>query len=215
MDTNNKMISIIVPVFNGEKYLDECLSGLGGNGIEIIVVNDSSNDNSEIIAKKYTDKVINIEHSGPVVARNTGLKHANGDYVMFMDADDVLNKDAITIMMNKIADFDVIIGRRSDFISPDCKDINTQTKTSSHGVIAGCALFKKSAFESIGYFDEDLLCGDAYDWLLRAKKSDLKIKEIDDILCMRRIHESNMGKTMALREKTDYAKIIRKHFVGK
>ena len=76
-------------------------------------------------------------------------------------------------------------------------------------------MFKKSVFEKVGFFDEELLCGDAYDWLLRARKNNLKIKEIDDILCMRRIHNNNMGRTMGNREKSDYAKIIRKHFVGK
>ncbi len=208
------MISIIIPVFNGAKYLDECLSSIFGENIEIIIVNDASTDNSEQIAKKYTDKVINIEHSGPVIARNVGIKNATGDYLMFMDADDILKKDAITILINNISDFDGIIGRRSDFVSPDCKDIVVETKTSSHGVIAGCAMFKKSTFETVGLFDEDLLCGDGYEWLLRAKKHGLKIKEIDDVLCMRRIHESNMGRTMGMREKSDYVKIIKKHFVG-
>ena len=83
------MISIIVPVFNAEKYLDECLSSLSIANTEIIVINDASTDNSEEIAKKYTNKVINIEHSGPVVARNIGIKNANGDYIIFMDAKQV------------------------------------------------------------------------------------------------------------------------------
>ena len=209
------MISIIIPLFNGEKYLDECLSSVKHANTEIIVVNDASTDNSEQIAHKYTDKVINIEHSGPVIARNIGIKSATGDYIMFMDADDVLKNDALTILEKEICDFDAVIGCRSDFISPDCTDINCATKTSSHGVIAGCALFKKSVFDTVGYFDEELLCGDAYDWLLRARKNDVRIKEINNVLCMRRIHENNMGRTMGDKEKQDYAKIIRKHFIGK
>lgn len=209
------MISIIIPVFNGEKYLDECLSSLCHTDIEIIVVNDASTDKSAQIAGKYTNNVINIEHSGPVIARNVGLKYAHGDYVIFMDADDILTEKAIDIMQQQIDGFDVIIGLRSDFVSPDCTSTHAEPKTSSHGVIAGCAMFKKSAFETVGKFDEDLLCGDGYDWILRARKNGIKIKETNDILCRRRIHNNNMGKTMGLREKQDYAKIIRKHFVGK
>ena len=209
------MISVIIPVFNGAKYLDECLSSVPVSDTEIIVVNDDSTDNSAEIAKKYADHVINIEHSGPVIARNMGLKNANGDYVVFMDADDVLKENAITIMKQEIGDFDVVIGLRADFVSPDCTQSNSETKTSSHGVIAGCAMIKKSIFEQVGAFDEDLLCGDGYEWLLRAKKNNIKIKEINDVLCMRRIHDSNMGKTMGMREKTDYVKIIKKHFMGK
>ncbi len=209
------MISVIIPVFNGEKYLDECLSSVKGDDIEIIVVNDGSTDKSEQIAKKYTNQVININHAGPVVARNIGLNHAHGDYIVFMDADDVLKENAINIMYDNIIGFDAVIGLRSDFISPDCDEIQTETKTSSHGVIAGCAMFKKAVFETVGNFDEELMCGDAYDWLLRAKKTNLQTKEIDDVLCMRRIHKSNMGRTMEMREKQDYIKIIKKHFVGK
>ena len=148
------MISVIVPVFNGEKYLDECLSSIHDDNIEIIVVDDESNDNSYNIAKKYTDQIIKIKHSGPVIARNTGLKHANGEYVVFMDADDVLNKNAISQMRKDIDGFDGVVGLRSDFISPDCPNINAQTKTSNHGVISGCAMFKKSVFDKIGGFDE-------------------------------------------------------------
>ena len=208
------MISFIVPVFNGEKYLDECLSSINLADSEIIVVNDGSMDASEKIAKKYTDKIVNIEHSGPVIARNIGLSHARGEYIIFMDADDILIEHATDICMKNIDGFDGVIGLRSDFISPDCPDISIQTKSSHHGVISGCAMFRRECFDIIGKMDEELLCGDGYDWLLRAEKNGLKFNKIDNILCMRRIHNSNMGRQMAGREKSDYIKIIKKHFVG-
>ena len=212
------MISVIIPVFNGEKYLDECLSSIKNTGIEIIVVNDAGTDNSENIAKKYTDKIINISKSGPVVARNIGLKSANGEYIMFMDADDVLVENAIDILSQQIKGFDIVIGLRQDFISPDCVDTYkpiSEQKKSSHGVISGCALLKKSAFDIVGDFDSDLMCGDGYDWLLRAEKSGIKINKIDSVVCHRRLHNSNMGRTLKNQECLDYVKIIRKHFTKK
>ena len=212
------MISVIIPVFNGEKYLDECLSSVKNTGIEIIVVNDASTDNSINIAKKYTDKIITISKSGPVIARNTGLKSANGEYVMFMDADDVLVDNAFDILTQQIKDFDAVIGLRQDFISPDCVDNYTpvsEQKKSSHGVISGCALIKKSVFDTVGDFDSDLMCGDGYDWLLRAEKSGVKINKIDSVVCRRRLHNSNMGRTLKAQECADYVKIIRKHFTKK
>lgn len=208
------MISVVIPVYNGEKYLDECLSSVAGTNVEIIVVNDASNDNSEQIARKHTKNVISIAHAGPVIARNQGLHQTHGDYIVFMDADDILKPDALKNMQNEIGDFDVVIGLRQDFISPDCTD-TIQNKKSQHGVIAGCALFKKSAFDKVGDFDTDLLCGDGYDWILRAEKQGIKIKKSNTVFCMRRIHNSNMGKTMAAQEKLDYVKIIKKHFMGK
>jgi glycosyltransferase involved in cell wall biosynthesis len=212
------MISVIIPVFNGEKYLDECLSSIKNTGIEIIVVNDASTDNSVNIAKKYTDKIITINKSGPVVARNTGLQSANGEYVMFMDADDKLVDNAFDILIQNINGYDAVIGLRQDFISPDCVDTYTpitEQKKSSHGVIAGCCLIKKSVFDTVGDFDSDLMCGDGYDWLLRAEESGIKINKIDSVVCNRRLHNSNMGRTLKNQECIDYVKIIRKHFTKK
>ena len=210
------MISVIIPVYNGEKYLDECLSSVKHDNVEIIVVLDGCTDKSKDIALKYTDKIIiNENNMGPVVARNIGIKSATGDYIMFMDADDVLNPNAYDVLQENIIGFDGVIGLRSDFISPDCQNLHPETKTSSHGVISGCALFIASAFEKNGLFDESLLCGDGYDWLLSAEKIGLKFNKINSVLCNRRIHESNMGRNLKDREYSDYAKIIKKHFARK
>ena len=209
------MISVIIPVYNGAKYLSECLSSIPDKCCDIIVINDESTDNSTEIASRYTNKIVNVKHGGPVLARNIGISMATSEYVLFLDADDILTKDAINIMRQQIETNDIIIGLRQDFISPDCHDNHKETKKSSHGVITGCALIKKNTFDKIGVFDTDLLCGDGYEWLLRAEKSDIKIKKIDDILCLRRIHDNNMGKTLKEQEYKDYCKIIRKHFVNK
>jgi len=210
------MISVIIPVYNGEKYLGDCLASVSGKDSEIIVIDDASTDNSTSIAKKWTDKIISVPHAGPVVARNIGIQAANGEYLLFMDADDILASGAIQDMLNQIDDNDVLIGLRQDFVSDDCKTHPTQTnKKSNHGVISGCALIKKTAFDIVGLFDEDILCGDGYDWILRAQESGAKIKKSDSVFCMRRIHDSNMGRTLKDREYSDYCKIIKKHFVKK
>ena len=147
--------TIVIPAYNSEKFILRPLESLKKQeykNLEIIVVNDASTDNSAEIARKHTDNVINIEHSGPVIARNIGLKHAHGEYVIFMDSDDVFVQNAIQNMKNEIKDNDGIIGLRQDFISPDCGDIITEIKKSSHGVIAGCAMFKKSVFDIVGLY---------------------------------------------------------------
>lgn len=209
------MISIIIPVYNGEKYLDECLSSITDTCCHIIVVNDGSTDKTQQIASKHTQNIINTAHKGPVHARNAGLQVAQTEYLMFLDADDILVENAIPVLLGNIADNDMVIGLRQDFISPEYTNATATTKKSSHGVIAGCAIIKKALFDSIGAFDTDLLCGDGYDWLLRAEKFGAKIKKIEDVLCLRRIHETNMGKTLKDQEYKDYCKIIRKHMIKK
>lgn len=89
-------ISVIIPVFNGEKYIGRILDQLGNQtykNIEIIVVNDGSKDGTEGIIKEFADKDRRIKYlyqnnSGVSVARNNGLRNASGDYIGFIDADD-------------------------------------------------------------------------------------------------------------------------------
>ncbi len=89
-------VSIIVPVYNVEKYLDKCLQSLINQtlkDIEIICVNDGSTDNSLEILERYAKKdsriiIINQENQGLSGARNSGLKKANGEYIGFVDSDD-------------------------------------------------------------------------------------------------------------------------------
>lgn len=111
-------ISIIVPVYNVDKYIDGCLKSLTENNydnIEIIIINDGSSDNSLSICSKYRDNddrivLITQKNQGPSSARNAGLDIANGEYVMFADADDWLDTNYIKVLFEKLAsDLDVIV----------------------------------------------------------------------------------------------------------
>lgn len=96
--SGNIKVSVIVPVYNTEKYLDECLRSIENQTlkeIEIILVNDGSKDGSYKILEKHAKndnriKVLNQENAGVAAARNHGLREAKGDYVAFVDSDDVI-----------------------------------------------------------------------------------------------------------------------------
>ena len=78
--------SIIIPVYNVEEYLEQCLESVKKqtyHDYEVIIVNDGTKDKSMKIAKKYPYKIINQKNQGLSVARNTGVKHATGDYILF------------------------------------------------------------------------------------------------------------------------------------
>ena len=102
-------VSIIVPVYNGERYFTDCIQSIltqSFTDIEIIVINDGSTDGSLSLIKRYAQNdsriiVINQKNKGVSAARNAGLSKAKGDYIMFVDADDYLVKnDAIELLMN-------------------------------------------------------------------------------------------------------------------
>ena len=108
----NYKISVIIPVFNVEEYISECLDSIvnqtiGIENIEVIVVNDCSQDNSMTIVKEYARKYPSIkivEHKknqGPGPARNTGLKHVNSEYITFIDSDDFISGNTYELAMNE------------------------------------------------------------------------------------------------------------------
>ena len=103
-------VSVIVPIYNVEKYLEKCINSLLSQTLEdiqIILVNDGSKDNSGNIAKEYeknnNDRVIYVEkeNGGLSDARNYGLKYATGDFIAFLDSDDYIEKNAYEEMYNK------------------------------------------------------------------------------------------------------------------
>lgn len=101
------MISIIIPVYNLEKYIPKCLDSLINqtyNNIEIICVNDGSSDNSLQVLNEYAQKdsrikVINQKNQGVSVARNVGIDNATGDYIIFVDGDDWIDLDTCEYLM--------------------------------------------------------------------------------------------------------------------
>mgnify|MGYP003302353025 CR=1 FL=1 len=110
MKKNNPLISVIVPVYNVEKYLDRCIESIVNQtykNLEIILIDDGSTDNSpqicdELEKKDKRIKVIHKENSGVSSARNVGLDNAKGDYIGFVDSDDFIEKDMYSLMLKKI-----------------------------------------------------------------------------------------------------------------
>ncbi len=104
----NKKVSIIVPVYNVELYIENCLNSLLNqtySNYEIILINDGSTDSSIEICNKYNDKKIkkiNQINKGVSIARNVGISCATGQYIMFVDADDIVSKNYIENLVTSI-----------------------------------------------------------------------------------------------------------------
>lgn len=104
------MISIIVPIYNREKYLDECLSSILNQSyadFECILVNDGSTDNSENICKKFCDKdprfkLFSQKNTGSSAARNLGIENSTGDFITFIDSDDSVETDFLKHLMHAL-----------------------------------------------------------------------------------------------------------------
>ena len=109
MATKEELVSIIVPIYNAEKYLNKCLDSLTKQTkkeLEFILVNDGSTDKTEEIIKEYQDKRIKYfknKNQGIGKTRNFGISKSSGKYLMFIDSDDYLEKDACEILYKKIS----------------------------------------------------------------------------------------------------------------
>ncbi len=102
-----KKISVIIPVYNTEKYLKRCFDSVieqDYQNLELVIINDGSKDNSELIIKEYKEKYPNLisyykkENTGVADTRNFGIEKATGDYIMFLDSDDYTIKKKILVL---------------------------------------------------------------------------------------------------------------------
>ena len=123
------VVSIIIPTYNSEKFIKRCLDSVINQiykNLEIIVIDDASKDNTKQIIKEYVEKDNRIrpfyssENKGVSFSRNIGLKASTGEYIMFVDSDDELTKDAVRRMI------DISVKYNSDYV--DSYEIVKYTK---------------------------------------------------------------------------------------
>ena len=120
-----KLVSIIVPVFNVEKYLRQCLDSILGqtfNQFEVIIVNDGSTDNSGAICQEYEardNRIVYLEkeNGGVSEARNLGLDFATSEYIIFIDSDDWIEPTYVEVLYEKIEEYqaDIVFENYTSF----------------------------------------------------------------------------------------------------
>lgn len=129
---NNELITVVIPVYNVEKYLRKCVESVMNQtykNLEIILVNDGSTDNCDEICQEYRDrdkriKLINKENGGLSEARNVGINHSKGKYISFIDSDDYVDKEYIELLYNIITlyDADISISSHRVIYEKKCMD---------------------------------------------------------------------------------------------
>jgi glycosyltransferase involved in cell wall biosynthesis len=110
MKGKDYLLSIIVPAYNVDEFIGDCINSIFDNNnlkeqVQLVIINDGSTDNTlKIVEEKtrYNNDItfISLENSGVSVARNTGFEQSNGKYIWFVDPDDILEKGAIELILN-------------------------------------------------------------------------------------------------------------------
>lgn len=208
------LVSIIIPVYNGKNYLKQAINSALNQtyeNIEVIVVDDGSTDNTEVIAKKFKNKIkyIKKENGGVASALNLGIKSAKGQYISWLSHDDLYDQRKIEVEMNKIYELKndmALVTCNYDFIDENGNFLYSnkldQNILKTHNsliylfnfVINGCALLiNKKYFETYGLFDESLPSTQDFDmWFRIFRKNNVYF--IDETLVHSRVHEEQGSK---------------------
>ncbi|MGL5979014.1 MAG: glycosyltransferase family 2 protein [Erysipelotrichaceae bacterium] len=184
-------VSVIVPVYNGAKYLAEALRTIKQQSYpvyEIIVVDDGSSDNSSAIAKTMGVTLIKQAHLGAAAARNAGVRAASGEVLAFLDADDLWSFDKLARQVACLTQAPIVYSLLKNF-----KDAHFEAALLGYHVDTLC--IEKKYFEAIGFFDESIPVGEFKDWFERSKQVGTKFVLINEALAFRRLHEHNLMRT--------------------
>ena len=218
---NENLLSVIIPAFNAEKYLEEAVNSVRRQRwigeMEILLVDDGSADGTVALAQKLGCKVMKKEHGGAAAARNVGIRTSSGAWILLLDADDRLCDNALEALyqpFEKSPETSAVFGRAEDFISPELsleQSSGLKMREGSYeGVLPGCSLIRRSTFDGIGLFDESLKSGETVDWMMRLRSSGMETVKIETTTLCRRLHLSNTGRVNPRQEMMNYANLLRK-----
>ncbi|MEQ1948298.1 MAG: glycosyltransferase family A protein [Bryobacteraceae bacterium] len=216
-------ISVIVPMFNAEKYLEAALDSILAQThlpSELVLIDDGSTDSTHSIAQEFqrrnTSEAISIvllrqEHAGPGAARNLGLEHCGGSFLSFLDADDLWAKEKLAWQMAEFArdpELELVTGEVQNFFSPELDpslrdQVKFVTEPMQGGAMTGTILARREAFLRTGTFDASVLFGDFLPWLAKARDLGIKAAQIGRPVLFRRVHLSNFSRVQQ-RHHRDY-----------
>lgn len=193
-------ISVIIPVFNGERYLGEALdSALAQEPapLEVIVVDDGSTDGSAAIAEAR-DRVrcIRVDHAGVSAARNRAIVEARGEWLAFLDADDRWLPGKLAHQLEAAQarpDVAIFLGVKRILMDGPAQEWYDGPGDGEELASYEPSVWfvKRSAFEQAGPFDVTMAIGEDTDWLARASDAGLRMHVCEQVLTERRIHAGN------------------------
>lgn len=213
-------ISIIVPIYNTERYLDRCLKSIVEQtyqNFELILINDGSTDGSGSICDRYADQYDNIcavhnQNQGPAASREEGIKRATGSLIMFVDSDDWLDLSLLSKLYQAIqeSDADIVCCQHADIYQHKRKDYICEIEGESLDVrsvfkimeqihkyrnltVSPIArLMRKDLFVNID-FHHDITLGEDYSMIIQLVENANKIRILKEVLYFRQMRDDNLS----------------------
>lgn len=221
MSDKGPLISCIIAVYNSERFVAAAVDSVLAQSyrpIEVIVANDGSTDRTAKIVAGYGKEVrlATQETAGPAATRNLGLATASGEYVAFLDGDDLWHEEKLERQMACLTsepELGACVTNVKFFWMPELAEEEAKLKKQPRGQVApgyisGTLLAPRSTFEKVGGFDIKLWFSDAADWFERAAESGVTIKLLDDVLYFHRMHDRNLTRRRAEDSRNEFLAIV-------
>ena len=216
------LVSCIVPVFNGERYLGKTLDSILAQTyrpIEILIVDDGSTDKSPEVASSYREvaRYLRQANAGQATARNLGVNVSRGKFVAFLDADDLWHPEKLTRLLARFAvklELDYCLTHVQNFWEAELAQEAEMYQGHPRGqplpgYVTGTLVAKRSLLERIGLFDTSLGHTDKTEWFLRADAAGAVKELLPDVLMYRRMHAGNRSRALAAKSRDEYLRLLK------
>lgn len=210
-------VSVLIPCYNAAAFLGQALESVLGQtyqDFEIIVVDDGSTDHTASVVGAYPRvRYIYHAHSGIPVTRNLAISHAQGEFITFLDADDLWEASKLekqVAYMDSHLDCQLVYTIAQNFFAGEGMTARQKQllEANMDNYMASCCI-RRSVFEKYGGFREDYPCGEDTQWVFRLRAAGVSMAHcIQEPLYLRRIHDSNISLTHGKVEQKTIMKLM-------
>ncbi len=215
------LVSVVVPAYNSGSYLAATIESVLAQEhrpLELIVVDDGSTDGTPETLARWGGAVTLIRQPrrGHPAARNTGIRAARGEFLGFIDHDDLRTTGSLARQLERFhrnPELDLVFGHIQNFFSDELTvEERAQLKVPLvplPGLLQGAMLARRASFDRVGPFAEDRTIGDFIDWYGRATMAGLRTDMLPDVVLRRRIHRSNHQRQYRAEVHQGYLKAVK------
>lgn len=217
--TSPARVTVIIPVFNGARYLGETIESVLAQThppSQVIVVDDGSTDESAQVASGFDRRVdvVRQPNAGQPAALNAGVALATGDLVAFLDADDLWEPEKTQRQVARFGarpDLQYCVTRIQNFLSPefDGAAVRDDLLAAAPGYVVSTLMARRALFDLVGGFDPDLRHANKTEWFLRARQAAVTGEEVPEVLVRRRLHAANRSQAFAQRSIDEYLTLVK------
>jgi glycosyltransferase involved in cell wall biosynthesis len=217
------LVSCVVTVFNGQRYLAEALDSVFAQThrpLEVIVADDGSTDGSARVVVAYGERVRYLAQptAGPAATRNLGLRAAGGAFVAFLDHDDVWHPEKLSRQLARFEarpELAVSVTEVRHWWVAELADEAARFRDhriggALPGYYASTLLARRRTFDAVGGFDPGLFHSDAADWFLRALAHGATLELLPEVLVQHRMHATNLSRRHASETRDEFLQLLKR-----